>query len=52
MTVNEAVAVPAFPSVTVTSSTESVGSWSSSVIVPSPSVSAIVALPGLESSTV
>ena len=36
VTVNVAVVVPALPSATETSSTESVGGGSSSVIVPSP----------------
>ena len=47
VTVNVAVVVPALPSVTVTSSTDRVGGASSSVIVPSPEPSAIVALDGL-----
>ena len=48
---NVAVVVPALPSVTVTSFTERVGAASSSVIVPRPEPSAIVAFPGLESVT-
>ena len=43
-----ALTVPALPSVTVTSSIESVGSGSSSVIVPTPWPSAIVAFVGFE----
>ncbi len=39
-----ALTLPPFPSVTVTSSIESVGSPSSSMIVPTPRGSAIVAL--------
>ena len=42
-----ALTVPALPSVTVTSLIESVGGGSSSVIVPTPWASAIVALAGL-----
>ena len=49
VTVNVAVVVPAFPSVTETSLTEREGAASSSVIVPRPEPSAIVAFPGLES---
>ena len=41
-----ALTVPELPSVTVTSPTEIVGGASSSVIVPRPSPSAIVALTG------
>ena len=51
-TVNVAVVVPALPSVTVTSSIDRVGDASSSVMVPVPEPSAIVALPGLDSPTV
>ena len=47
-----ALAVPALPSVTVTSSTESDGSGSSSVIVPRPWPSAIVAFEAPERPTV
>ena len=42
-TVNVAVVVPALPSATVTSSIDRVGATSSSVIVPAPEASAIVA---------
>ena len=48
LTLNVAVVVPASPSVTETSFTESVGGRSSSVIVPTPEPSEIVALPGLD----
>ena len=48
VTVKVAVVVPALPSVTVTSLTDRVGAASSSVIVPRPEPSAIVAFPGLE----
>ena len=48
---NVAVVVPALPSVTVTSSIDRVGGASSSVIVPAPWPSAIVALAGLDRST-
>ena len=47
LTVKVAVTVPVLPSVTVTSLIESVGSGSSSVMVPTPWPSAIVALIGL-----
>ena len=47
-----AVTVPVFPSVTVLLPIETVGTGSSSVIVPTPVPSAIVALTGFESSTV
>ena len=43
-----AVVVPALPSVTDTSSMDRVGAASSSVIVPVPEPSAIVALAGLD----
>jgi hypothetical protein len=46
-----ALMVPLSPSVTTTSSTESDGEPSSSMIVPMPSPSVIVALPGFVSST-
>ena len=46
LTVNVAATVPALPSVTVTSLIESAGGGSSSVIVPTPWPSAIVALTG------
>ncbi len=49
---NVAVVVPALPSATETSSIERVGAASSSVIVPAPEPSAIVALAGLDSPTV
>ena len=47
VTLKTAFVVPVFPSVTVTSLIESVGAPSSSVIVPTPCASEIVALPGL-----
>ena len=47
VTVKVAVVVPALPSVTVTSSIDRVGGASSSVMVPAPEPSAIVALAGL-----
>jgi hypothetical protein len=46
VTVKFAFTVPESPSVTVTSSMDSVGAPSSSVIVPTPWASEIVALPG------
>ncbi len=52
LTVNVAATVPKFPSVTDTSLTVRVGSGSSSVIVPSPDESEIVALTAFESVTV
>ncbi len=48
VTLNVAVVEPALPSVTETSFTERVGGRSSSVIVPTPEPSEIVALPGLD----
>ena len=48
VTVNVAVVVPALPSTTETSFTERVDGASSSVIVPTPEPSEIVALPGLD----
>jgi hypothetical protein len=47
VTVKTAFVVPVWPSVTATSLIERVGMPSSSVIVPIPCASAIVALPGL-----
>jgi hypothetical protein len=47
VTVKTALTVPLSPSVTVTLFTDSVGSGSSSVIVPRPSPSPIVAFVGL-----
>jgi hypothetical protein len=46
--VNAALTVPLSPSVTLTSFTETLGAESSSVIVPRPSASAIVAFAALE----
>ena len=48
MTAKVAATVPVLPSVTVTSLTDSVGSASLSVIVPSPVGSEIVALTGFD----
>ena len=51
-TVNVAVVVPALPSARETSSIERAGAASSSLIVPIPEPSAIVALTGLDNVTV
>ena len=51
-TVNVAVVVPAFPSARETSSIDRLGAGSSSVIVPAPDPSAIVAPAGFDSVTV
>ncbi len=51
-TVNVAVVVPALPSATETSPIDRVGAASSSVMVPCPEPSAIVALAGFDRTTV